>query len=253
MQESILVLIAKYWSEQEIIANLIAFANIVGALILGLIVGYERSYNGRAAGMRTYGLVCMASCALVVLAGSPNYWYGGTLVQANAMQFAADPTRIVQGIVTGIGFLGAGIIMKDGFNISGLTTSASIWASSAIGILCGIGFYATAIMLTMLSTGLMMWASKLEQWLPSKQAVAISLRFHSGFRPQEAVLKRVAKDRGYELLSNSLNIHFLEGRQEWRFIAVANDKNNCVPISVLAEELKIFNGVDEFDISFARN
>jgi len=53
-------LFARYWGQQELTANLIAFANIMGALILGLIVGYERSYNGRAAGMRTYGLVCMA-------------------------------------------------------------------------------------------------------------------------------------------------------------------------------------------------
>ena len=57
----------------------------------------------------------------------------------------ADPTRIIQGIVTGIGFLGAGVIMREGFNISGLTTAASIWTSSVIGILVGVGFYLAAM------------------------------------------------------------------------------------------------------------
>jgi putative Mg2+ transporter-C (MgtC) family protein len=246
-------LFARYWGQQELTANLIAFANIMGALILGLIVGYERSYNGRAAGMRTYGLVCMASCALVVLAGSPTFWYGGNPGAILTGQVAADPTRIIQGVVTGIGFLGAGVIMKDGLNISGLTTSASLWASSAIGVLVGVGFYATAMLLTLLSAGLMMWAFRLEQWLPAKQAISITLRFHEGFRPEEIVLKRVALERGYDLIASTLNIHYKGNSQEWRFIAVAQDKENCVPITVLANELKDFEGVDEFHIAYARN
>ena len=130
-----------YWSADEVATNLLVFVNLLGALLLGFIVGYERSYHGRAAGMRTYGLVCMASAALVVIIGYPGYWYGGQGLQPAA----TDPTRVIQGIVTGIGFLGAGVIMREGFTISGLTTAASIWASSAIGILVGVGFYAAAI------------------------------------------------------------------------------------------------------------
>ena len=101
--------------------------------------------------MRTYGLVCMASAALVVLAGYPDYWFGGRAIAPVSL----DPSRTIQGIVTGIGFLGAGVIMKDGFSISGLTTAASLWASSAIGILVGIGFYAAAILLAFLSAACM--------------------------------------------------------------------------------------------------
>ena len=69
--------LAVYWSKPELVINLFIFINVLGALLLGLIIGYERSYHGRAAGMRTYGLVCMASAALTVIAGYPNYWYGG--------------------------------------------------------------------------------------------------------------------------------------------------------------------------------
>src|SRR4249920_2217483 len=110
-----------YWSSGELATNAVILMNLFGALLLGLLVGYERSYRGRAAGMRTYGLVCMASAALTVIAGYPGAWYGGQTAHAAGV----DPTRVVQGIVTGIGFLGAGVIMKEGFNISGLTTAAS--------------------------------------------------------------------------------------------------------------------------------
>src|SRR3981189_3604003 len=134
--------LAAYWSAPEVAANGVIFLKLLGALLLGLLVGYERSYHGRAAGMRTYGLVCMASAALTIIGGYPGFWFGG---QGGVMVTAADPTRIIQGVVTGIGFLGAGVIMREGFNISGLTTAASIWASSVIGILVGVGFYPAAL------------------------------------------------------------------------------------------------------------
>lgn len=117
--------------------------------------------------MRTYGLVCMASAAITVVAGYPNFWYGGQV----ASHLDSDPTRVIQGVVAGIGFLGAGGIMREGLNISGLTTAASILASSAIGIMVGVGFYAAAILLALLSAACMLWVSKLEGWLPSRPAI----------------------------------------------------------------------------------
>jgi hypothetical protein len=103
--------LASYWSAALVATNILIFFNILGALVLGLLVGYERAYHGHAAGMRTYGLVCMASAALTVIAGYPGFWFGGQVATAANV----DPTRVVQGIVTGIGFLGAGVIMKEGF------------------------------------------------------------------------------------------------------------------------------------------
>ena len=123
-----------YWSGSSLAANALIGANLLGALMLGMLVGYERSYNGRAAGMRTYGLVCMASTALTIFVGFAPFWYGGA-----ASQVTPDATRVVQGVVTGVGFLCAGVIVKDGLNVSGLTTAASIWAASAIGVLLGVG------------------------------------------------------------------------------------------------------------------
>ena len=94
-----------YWRGDFLAANAFMGLNLVGALLLGMLVGYERSYQGRAAGMRTYGLVCMASTALTVFVGFAPLWYGGSPRQIAS----GDPTRVVQGVVTGVGFLCAGV------------------------------------------------------------------------------------------------------------------------------------------------
>jgi putative Mg2+ transporter-C (MgtC) family protein len=241
--------LSAYWSAAEVSTNIIIFMNLLGALALGLLVGYERAYHGRAAGMRTYGLVCTASAAITIIAGYPHFWYGG---QA-AVLVGPDPTRVIQGIVTGVGFLGAGVIMRDGFNISGLTTAASIWSSSAIGILVGVGFYPAAILLTLLSAVSMMWISKLEEWLPSRPAIAIVMQFKHDFKPKFEVLRRVAHERGYDIAEGSLSINYKEGKPEWHFVAVALGKNKGARMPELAQELTNFEGVENYFLSRARN
>lgn len=238
-----------YWSSAEVVTNAVILMNLVGALLLGMLVGYERSYHGRAAGMRTYGLVCMASAALTVIGGYPNFWFGGHA----HMLIAADPTRVIQGIVTGIGFLGAGVIMREGFNISGLTTAASIWASSAIGVLVGVGFYLAAIVLALLSASVMIYLSRIEAWLPSRHAIAITMRFREGYEPQEDALRRMALERGYEIAGGSLMIQQDKGKLEWRFVALALSKRSGSPMSQLAAELRRFEGIEGFQLSHARN
>jgi putative Mg2+ transporter-C (MgtC) family protein len=241
--------LATYWSAHEVTINAIVFLNLLGALALGLVVGYERSYHGRAAGMRTYGLVCMAAASLTVIAGYPSYWFGG---QVNA-SLAGDPTRVIQGIVTGIGFLGAGVIMRDGLNISGLTTAASIWTCSAIGIMVGVGFYAAAILLTFLSAMSMMWISKLENWLPSRPAIAITLEFEKNFVPQENTLREVAYSHGYEVATGSFSIRSRSEKLEWHFVAIALSKNSGAPMNELASGLSTLQGVEDFSLVHARN
>ena len=241
--------LAAYWSGSALSTNIIIFLNILGALLLGLVVGYERSYHGRAAGMRTYGLVCMASAALTVIAGYPDHWFGGY----TGVLAGADPTRIIQGIVTGVGFLCAGVIMKEGFNISGLTTSASIWAASAIGVLIGVGFYASAILLALLSAICMIGVSRIEQWLPARHAVAITLQFRPDFVPDETELRKLALERGYVIATGSISISYVDGAIEWRFVAVALDRKSGAPIAELARELSQRRSVERFHLSHARN
>ncbi len=241
--------LSAYWSLGALTANIVVFLNLLGALLLGLIVGYERSFHGRAAGMRTYGLVSMAAAALTVIVGYPEYWYGGHA----ATLATVDPTRVIQGIVTGVGFLGAGVIMREGFNISGLTTAASIWASSAIGILVGVGFYAAAMLLTLLSVICMMWVSKLELWLPTHHAVAVKMRFKSDYVPHKNLLSEAMGELGYDIAWGSLTISSQEAMAEWHFVAVAQSKAQSTHLTEVAEMLASFVEVDQFSLSYARN
>ncbi|MEQ1528849.1 MAG: MgtC/SapB family protein [Methylococcales bacterium] len=241
--------LAAYWSQPVVEANIVVFFNLLGALLLGLLVGYERSYHGRAAGMRTYGLVCLASCALTVIVGYPELWFGGH----NHGSVSPDVTRVIQGIVTGIGFLCAGVIIKEGFTISGLTTAASIWTASAIGVLVGIGFYAAAILLALMSAIVMMWISRLEAWLPSRHAIAVVLTFEPDFAPDQETLENAMRDCHYTIAGGSLVISANNGRQEWHFVAITLLKNNKISIPDISKQLTNFTGVSGFRLSFARN
>ena len=108
---------------------------LLAGLAAGALIGYERSYHGRPAGFRTHALVCMASSLLMLVTVYEAHW-----VRTVSDSIRLDPTRMAQGIMTGIGFLGAGAILKEGLTIRGLTTAASIWITAAIGVLAGIGF-----------------------------------------------------------------------------------------------------------------
>ena len=153
-----------YWSGDLLAANAFIGLNLIGALLLGMAVGYERTFNGRAAGMRTYALVCMASTALTIFVGFAPLWYGGT-----AHDVSPDATRVVGGVVTGIGFLCAGVIVKDGLSISGLTTAASIWAVAAVGVLLGVGLYGSALLLAGLCMLSMTLVHQIERWSGPRQ------------------------------------------------------------------------------------
>ena len=105
---------------------------LVFAALLGLAIGFEREIHGHPAGLRTHMLVAVGSALFTVLSA---YGFG----QGGAGQPGIDPTRIAAQIVSGIGFLGAGAILKDGIVIRGLTTAASLWATSAVGMAAGAG------------------------------------------------------------------------------------------------------------------
>jgi hypothetical protein len=107
--------------------------HLLCAAAAGGIIGLERSYHARPAGFRTHTLVCVASSLLMLVMLYQSLWLPG----GEEEQFRTDPTRMAQGIMTGIGFLGAGVIFKEGLSVRGLTTAASIWMTAAIGILFG--------------------------------------------------------------------------------------------------------------------
>ena len=245
----------RFWVGAQWQANVLMLLHLLGAMALGLILGYERAYHGRAAGMRTYALVCMASCALTILVGYPNQWFGGQLgggVAAMPPAFT-DPTRVIQGVVTGIGFLCAGVIMREGMNISGLTTAASLWAAATLGIVVGMGFYFAAIALTLMCASLMMWGAKLESRLPSHPAIAVTIRGAPQRRFDQAELAAFAERLGYRFAPGSLSVDYRDQCEEWRFICTARRNYKGETLTRFSSQLSELPGLAEYRVTHARN
>jgi putative Mg2+ transporter-C (MgtC) family protein len=157
-------------------------SHLVVATIAGALIGYERSYQGRPAGFRTHTLVCLASALLMLLALYQGRWFN-----ASAEIVRVDPTRMAQGIMTGIGFLGAGVIVKEGASVRGLTTAASIWITAAIGVMAGVGFYFPVIIATALTLGTLSMFRWIEARMPTLSYMQHTIRFplHSAVPEQE--------------------------------------------------------------------
>ncbi len=111
------------------------------ALLLGLVLGYEREQHGRAAGMRTTMLVCMAS-AVVMMLSQHLFAISGT----TGMNWRPDPARLAAGVLAGMGFLGAGVIIQQDNAVYGVTTAAVLWFSSILGMAFGAGFISLGLM-----------------------------------------------------------------------------------------------------------
>ena len=143
------------------------------ALLAGGTIGMERALHGREAGFRTHALVCISSSLLMVL--MVHQW---NLVPEQFLETVrADPSRMAQGIMTGIGFLGAGVIIKEGLTVRGLTTAASIWMTASIGIVIGMGLYYPAFLATVMTVVTLSFFRWIEGLLPSQIYAKFTVRF----------------------------------------------------------------------------
>lgn len=113
------------------------------AVLLGLLVGAERSRVGKRAGMRTYALVSLGSCLFIIISGVVSFQYAET--------FVFDPLRVASQLVVGIGFLGAGVIFVQRSVLTGLTTAAGLWVVAGVGAAVGYGLYVIASFVTLLT------------------------------------------------------------------------------------------------------
>ncbi len=239
-------ILGQYWSHDLIAINALLVLNIMGAAACGVLTGYERSYHGRAAGIRTYALVCMAACAVTVACAYPAFWFGGIA----AHPVPADPTRVIQGILTGIGFLGAGVIMKEGFSIRGLSTSASIWMTAAIGILIGLGFYAAAIFATLATTVLMSRFRAIENALPHQVVQVLTLTFPRDNAPTQHDLATRLEGHGFRVADWSYAGEADSGRITYSLSLVAPFGTNT---GALAADLAHDAAVKAFSLTPARS
>jgi len=161
------------WSEELL--------RVVVAAGLGGLVGLERELRDREAGFRTHLLVSVGSCLFTLVSAYGFHEFlvgGGNIVRT-------DPTRIAAQIVTGIGFLGAGAIIRQGISVRGLTTAATLWVAAAIGMASGAGYYPGAVIgtvLTLIALGPLRLADGRRNLLPIGEGEPIEGRLGRGIR-----------------------------------------------------------------------
>src|SRR5499426_3567911 len=169
--------------------ELVIVFRVAVSLVLGGLIGMERTFHGRSAGFRTHALVCLASTLLMMAAVYQGRWMTTDVIG----MITTDPTRMAQGIMTGIGFLGAGVIFKEGLTVRGLTTAASIWITAAIGILAGIGFYFPMVVATVLTLGTLSVFRWIESKVPSEFYAQLQVRFpHDAPMPHDDFMRFIA-------------------------------------------------------------
>ncbi len=139
------------------------------AVILGFLLGLERELTNKYAGLRTHILVCLGACIFTLLSiyGFPTFAQGDNIIVNNATGIR-DTSRVAAQIVTGIGFIGAGTVLRNGPMVFGLTTAATLWIAASIGMACGSGMFDIAIIATVLSVAVLTLIRIFErQFLPS--------------------------------------------------------------------------------------
>jgi putative Mg2+ transporter-C (MgtC) family protein len=184
-------------SELPTLSGWEALARLTVAGGLGAVIGFERELRDREAGIRTHLLVSMGSALFTIVSAFGFHEFlanGGSVVRA-------DPTRIAAQIVTGIGFLGAGAIIREGLSVRGLTTAATLWVVAAIGMASGAGYYGPAVATTAL-TIFALWPLRLiayrvfERIKPEENRITVELREGQPIGPFLAQLHNV---RHFEL------------------------------------------------------
>lgn len=216
--------------------------HLTGALIAGGLIGLERTYHGRPAGFRTHTLVCTASSLLMLL----TVHQVALLPDLPLETIRVDPTRMAQGIMTGIGFLGAGVIMKEGLSIRGLTTAASIWMTASIGILIGVGFYFPAILttlLTLMTLSLFRW---IEAVMPIQSYAHLRASFPRNQYLSEDALEKIIRE--HDVSSSGHSYRLAEGGNCFEYqmsVRSRNPKN----FRRLAYTLTQMEGVKDFAIT----
>ncbi len=205
--------------------------NLGWAWAAGSLIGLERSHNGRAAGFRTHALVGLAAAAVMTLSLQPTVIPG------------AFP--LAQGVMTGVGFLGAGVIFKEGVSVQGLTTAACIWATAAIGLLFGQGLIAAGAVVTVAILITLIAFRWVEGVLPDRIYAAAIFRFHAGLAPTEPGLHAMMKSHGIAL--GDVSYGLVQGGEVFEFRGNLQTRHRA-GLANLAAALRETVSLQEFEL-----
>jgi len=184
-----------------------AITRMLVAATMGAAVGLERELHGRSAGLRTQILVCLGCCIMMLTSMNLPRIYGH--LDANSV-VRLDPARLAYGVVAGIGFLGAGVIMKQGLRPHGLTTAAALWCTAGVGLAVGQGMYVVACVGAAIMLFALLALRAADRLLPSHHYTRLTVSHHQGGDKGEKVLIAIA-EAGGKVLSTAIDYAEGEG------------------------------------------
>lgn len=220
--------------EHEILLRL-----VLGALIGG-IIGFEREIHGRAAGFRTQLIVCVA--AVLIMVTSENYYFHIHNLDAS---LRIDPARISAGALIGIGFLGSGVIIKSGYAVRGLTTAASIWIVSAIGLAIGGGLYFEGLVTTAITFIALMVLRIFERRIKTLRFKKIMISAPADNNAEEQIIS-VLSDFNFHIHSTNYERNRASGETTYHFTVSTRKKQT---IGRLFQKLSSLDFVNTIKIS----
>lgn len=208
---------------------------IVLALICGFFLGLERKQHRHAVGIRTLALICVSSALLSIL----------SIFMAENSLAEGDPTRIAAGVVTGIGFLGAGAILRQGLNIRGLTTAAVIFAAAAIGLACGAGLYMPALATLLIALIILFSVDKFERKLfPAEKTKSLTLKF-ADTQIDEKTIHALLEENGLVIFDVNVEYSVKNSQVILTYLLKSPDDLNHLK---LVDKLSKMNKLEDFSI-----
>ncbi|WP_226636264.1 MgtC/SapB family protein [Brevundimonas poindexterae] len=215
---------------------------LLSALVAGALIGLEREWRGRAAGFRTHILVCLSSTLLMLASTSQGAWMFSVLPD---QQVIADPTRMAHGVLTGIGFLCAGVIFRAGFSIHGLTTAASLWTVSALGILFGAGLFWLGWAGALATLAILAALKLISRKVPERTVVDVEVRWPGTAADTAQAVEEAltAGDAGLKRVRLELIENGQLCRQSWRLTVRSRD------LAALAGRIQSVPGVIGYDLA----
>jgi putative Mg2+ transporter-C (MgtC) family protein len=184
----------------------------------------------------------LSTSLLMLVTVYEDKWFSGS----ERVHAALDPTRMAQGIMTGIGFLGAGVIVQEGVSVRGLTTAASIWITAAIGVLIGIGFYFPALLAFVLTLGTLSVFRWIEGKLPVEFYARFVVRFARDAMLSEPDMRQLVAKHGFSIANLNYRLDVQDDFFEYRMVIRSHDAKSA---NGLIETLKNVPTIREFRLS----
>lgn len=194
---------------------------MLGSLLCGGLIGAEREFQGKPAGLRTHTLVCFASAVMTLLGLRMDEW---AAVLPQGAQIVSDMARMPHAILTGVGFLGAGVIFRDGATVQGLTTAASLWLTAALGIVMGTGLIELGVISTGFALTVLILLRMLQRLMPPRREFRIEVAVAQASDWDGAGLKAVLSAQRLTVGSLAVQQDSVDGLRRYTLLAFAQSR-----------------------------